>query len=288
MSRWVRVSVDIFEHEFFATAEPFSEREAWLWLISNAAWKDTQHRIGNEMVDVPAGSLFVTLRGLQSAWRWKSDKRVRSFISRLENGRMVETKTDAGKTHITICNYTRFQDAGRKEDAARTQAGRSADALKTPVHQYTNTSSLRSDDCPEPEKSAPASPTFIELPSTQDGSVPVSEADVAEWHDAYPGVDVRQQLRSMRQWLLANPANRKTPRGMRKFVVAWLGREQDKGRPAQRQQAPPMTFHQQHQQAALKALDERLGIKRNDNKPSSSLDLDPSDWRAHRPASAGH
>jgi len=152
-----------------------------------------------------------------------------------------------------------------------------------------DTSSLRSDVCPEPEKSAPASPTFIELPSTQNGSVPVSEADVSEWHDAYPGVDVRQQLRSMRQWLLANPANRKTPRGMRKFVVAWLGREQDKGRPAQHSQAPPpMTHHQRHQQAAIAELDKRLWIKRNDQQPTSALDLDPADWRAHRTASAGH
>lgn len=165
MSRWVRVSVDIFDHEFFASAEPFSEREAWLWLIANAAWRDTKHRVGNDMLDVPVGSLFATLRGLQSAWKWKSDKRVRSFLSRLENGRMVETKTDAGKTQITICNYSRFQEAGRKEDAARTQDGRSSDALKTPVHQDTNnTSSLRSDGAQALRKRAARLPEDWALP----------------------------------------------------------------------------------------------------------------------------
>lgn len=141
MSRWIRVQTSIFDHELFASAE-LSQREAWLWLITNAAWKETRHRIGNEVLDVPVGSMFVTLRSLQSAWRWGSDKRVRTFLSMLENERMIETKTDAGKTQITVCNYSRYQDAGRTEDASRTHTGRSADALKTPVHQDTNTLSL--------------------------------------------------------------------------------------------------------------------------------------------------
>jgi len=146
MSRWVRVQTSIFEHEVFA-ADPFSEREAWIWLISKAAWKDTKHRIGQTVVDVPTGSMFLTLREMQRAWKWKSDKRVRTFLTMLENERMIETKTDAGKTQISICNYSRYQEVGRTEDAAGTHDGRSADALKTPIHQNTsNSSSLRSEE----------------------------------------------------------------------------------------------------------------------------------------------
>lgn len=151
MSRWVRVQTSIFDHELF-TAEPLSQREAWLWLIANVAWKETRHRVGNEVLDVPVGSMFATLRSLQSAWRWGSDKRVRTFLSMLEKERMVETKTDAGKTQITVCNYSRYQDVGRTEDAGGTQAGRSADALKTPIHQYTSNSSLRSESIEKKER----------------------------------------------------------------------------------------------------------------------------------------
>ena len=57
MSRWVRVQTSIFHHELFAAAE-LSQREAWLWLIANVAWKETRHRIGNEVLDVPVGSIF--------------------------------------------------------------------------------------------------------------------------------------------------------------------------------------------------------------------------------------
>jgi hypothetical protein len=149
MSRWVRTDCEILSHPLFKP-EPFTEREAWLWLITRAAWKDTHHRVGAEMVSVPRGSLFVTLRELQTAWKWVSDKRVRSFLNMLEKNAMIGRGADAGKTHITICNYSKYQDAGQGEDedmdATRTQAGRKQDALKIPIYQDTkDISSLRSD-----------------------------------------------------------------------------------------------------------------------------------------------
>lgn len=138
MSRWVRVQTSIFDHELFQ-AEPLTEREAWLWLISNAAWKTTRHRVGTDMHEVPAGSLFVTLRKLQTAWKWKSDYRVRSFLKLLEKEEMIVSETNAGKTQITICNYSHYQEAERTDNAGATQEKRTKDT-STP-----NTSSLRSD-----------------------------------------------------------------------------------------------------------------------------------------------
>ncbi len=138
MSRWVRVQADILDHPLFANSER-SESDAWLWLITNAAWSPTHHRIGNDVVPVPVGSVFVTLRGLAKEWNWKSEKRVRTFLRVLENHEMIVTKTDAGKTQVTICNYSKYQEGGRTQDAERTQDGR------TKYTNTPNTSSLRSD-----------------------------------------------------------------------------------------------------------------------------------------------
>ena len=55
-----------------------------------------------------------------------------------------------------------------------------------------------------------------------------TEADVGSWRQSYPGVDVLQQLRSMREWLQANSTRRKTYRGMRAFCVNWLNKEQNR------------------------------------------------------------
>ncbi|MDM8346252.1 hypothetical protein P8H26_12710 [Pseudochrobactrum sp. sp1633] len=139
MSRWIRMQTAIFEHELFQ-AEPLTEREAWLWLIAHAAWKDTKHRVGIDLHDVQAGCLFVTLRQLQKEWRWKSDYRVRSFLKVLEKHEMITSKSNAGKTHVTICNYSHYQEVERNDNAEKTQTKRTKDT-NTPI----NTSSLRSE-----------------------------------------------------------------------------------------------------------------------------------------------
>src|SRR5690606_41456772 len=69
-------------------------------------------------------------------------------------------------------------------------------ALKTPVHQDTNTSSLRSDVCPEPENSAPAtqSPSVIDLPATQGQSVSITEAHIARSEEHTSELQSRENL----------------------------------------------------------------------------------------------
>jgi hypothetical protein len=67
MSRWVRIQVDIQEHTVFAP-EPFTEREAWQWMIGRAAWKETAHRVGATVHKVPVGCFFATIREMQAVW----------------------------------------------------------------------------------------------------------------------------------------------------------------------------------------------------------------------------
>ncbi len=77
----------------------------------------------------------------------------------------------------------------------------------------------------------PAPPPVVSLPLHDGSELGVMANEVAEWSAAFPAVDVPQQLRQMRAWLLANPRQRKTRRGAHAFVVRWLGKEQDRGRP---------------------------------------------------------
>ena len=61
----------------------------------------------------------------------------------------------------------------------------------------------------------------------RDGSYPITEKQLEEWNEAYPGVRVLQELRKMGQWCKANPTKRKTKRGAMKFMVNWLNKAQD-------------------------------------------------------------
>lgn len=77
---------------------------------------------------------------------------------------------------------------------------------------------------PEPEE-----PPVISLILNDKSRYPIGQAQVDEWSELYPAVDIMQELRKMAGWLDANPSKRKTKRGILRFVNGWLAREQDKG-----------------------------------------------------------
>ena len=74
---------------------------------------------------------------------------------------------------------------------------------------------------------APGDNVVICLPLNDGKEYPVEQALVTEFQNAYPGVDIMQELRSMRMWLLTNENKRKTRKGIKKFMNNWLGKKQD-------------------------------------------------------------
>lgn len=69
---------------------------------------------------------------------------------------------------------------------------------------------------------------FIKLPLINGDDYLVTKEYVKELKELYPAVDVEQALRNMRGWLDSNPRNKKTPRGIKRFITSWISREQDK------------------------------------------------------------
>lgn len=86
-----------------------------------------------------------------------------------------------------------------------------------------------------PPEPAPEDPPVITMPLNDGTEYAISEGDVTAWVALYPAVDIEQELRNMRGWLLDNPTKRKTVRGIRQFIGGWLRREQDRPHPS----APP-------------------------------------------------
>ena len=78
----------------------------------------------------------------------------------------------------------------------------------------------------EPDGSEPVLSGFaIPLNDRSEWGIPLTT--VQDWKQAYPAVDVEQELREMRAWANANPAKRKTSRGVASFAVRWLSKAQD-------------------------------------------------------------
>jgi predicted phage replisome organizer len=70
---------------------------------------------------------------------------------------------------------------------------------------------------------------FISLPLvTGSGSYDVTFDYVNSLRELYPAIDVEQEFRKMYGWLDSNPTNRKTQRGIKRFITGWLARAQDR------------------------------------------------------------
>ncbi len=127
------VSRAIFDHPAFAK-EPFTEREAWLFLISEAAWRPTTIRVGSVQVDLKRGQCAHSIRFLADRWAW-SKSRVDRFFGRLKIGTMIGTAAGQGVTVVTICNYDEYQKVGLPErdgnrDTERDSSGTAAGQIR--------------------------------------------------------------------------------------------------------------------------------------------------------------
>lgn len=112
----------------------------------------------------------------------------------------------------------------------------------------------------QPKPAAPSSPVVISIILNDKSEFPITEADVEGWKDLYPAVDVMQELRKMKGWADSNPQKRKTKAGIKRFINAWLAKEQDRYHgPVDNRQAPPPRGGYQNDNVFLDMLNERRG-----------------------------
>lgn len=135
---YIAMPRSIFEDEAFRS-EPFSEREAYLYLVSAAAWQPHKQRVGRAVVDLERGQLAASMRFLATKWGW-SEAKVRRFLARLSGRRssdapndphpdapsdaLIDAVSTRDVTVITIRNYDHFnKPAAETSDAGDALGG---------------------------------------------------------------------------------------------------------------------------------------------------------------------
>jgi len=156
----------IWDHPLLASDDPFSKREAWLWLLSEAAWKPRRVRVAGIWIDLQRGQIAHSLRHLANEWQW-TVKRIRSFLAGLEKDTSIATATDTGITVITICNYDEYQKislpkgtpSGTDKGTAGAQEGHSRGTI-TNAGNTGNSSEANASgaDAPRPPAMKPETP----------------------------------------------------------------------------------------------------------------------------------
>lgn len=110
------------------------------------------------------------------------------------------------------------------------------------IHLYSNSNSNSNSVTTggsEPQEPAPSEQPeaniVISIPlAGNSGQHDVTDEDVEQYSDVYPGIDVVQQLKKCRQWNIDHPRKRKTKRGIRKHISGWLDRAQNDPRQTKR------------------------------------------------------
>jgi len=222
--------------------KPFDKRSAWIDILLMANHQDNKVCFGNEIIHVEEGSFITSEVKLMDRWGWSKSK-TRNFLKLLEEDKMIFKKTDRKKTTITIVNYRLYQDSENHKKTTERPLEDQSETNKEPQKDTNNNDNNannvnnenKSNIMPGAENTAhePEAPkpidSVIDLLLNDKSQYSVIQDQLAEWSELFPGIDVMQQLRNMKAWLVSNPTKRKTRRGILKFITGWLAREQDKG-----------------------------------------------------------
>jgi hypothetical protein len=152
----------IWDHPIFAN-EPLTEREAWIWLIGEAAFKPHRRRVGIHQVELARGQVAASTRFMADKWGW-SEPRVRRFLNRLKADAMIDTTTDAGVTVITLRNYNKYQRVSLPSDAAsdaHSDAGATQHRRKVEDKEYKESGGVERAGARDPKPATPKSKSLI-------------------------------------------------------------------------------------------------------------------------------
>jgi len=181
---YIRLYRSVFAHAVFRP-EPFTEREAWKWLLVKAAWKPIQVRLGEHLINLDRGQVVGAVRFLAAEWGWSRGK-VERYVERLKNEAMLETQTETGITVITVCNYDRYQGGDDEDETeAGRQPGQSRDAAETrPRQGRDNIKELNHSRRKEGKEVI--TPLFGGLVEASAASTPNADEQFRQWYAAYP------------------------------------------------------------------------------------------------------
>ncbi len=130
MSGNIRLSRNFFDDPAFKD-EPFTQREAFLWLIMEASFKAREKRVGDFVVHLERGQLAASVRFMAEAWQWHRS-RVSRYLEALKNRDMIETHIETGLTVITLCKYDVYQSEIKLgETGSKTKSRHERDTTET-------------------------------------------------------------------------------------------------------------------------------------------------------------
>lgn len=118
---YIKLSRKFFANDMWKEARTFSECEAWLDLIQSARFEATPRKvsIGGREVSYTRSQYPASIRFLAKKWLW-TERKVRSFLTKLKKEGMISTECQQGMNVITITNYDKYN--GKRQESGNDTA----------------------------------------------------------------------------------------------------------------------------------------------------------------------
>ena len=233
MGGHIKIDRKILEWEWYSD---INTCRLFIHLLLKANWKDGRFQ-GTE---VPRGSLVTSYSNLAKQ-TGLSVQNVRTAIKHLILTGEITSKQQAKFTVITVKNYDKYQLDNRVTNNRLTENQQASNKLLTTIEEGKKVRREESNNnIPSaPDDKSPCAGSFLLNDGT---SYEITENDVENFQQLYPGIDVRQEIRNITGWCLSNPKNRKTRSGAKRFLNGWLSRSQNSARPEKKTGAKPTGF----------------------------------------------
>lgn len=209
--------------------------KVWTWCLLKASHKRQWVTMNSGKIEIEieiSPGQFVFGRESAAKELRMPQSSVRNRMEKLKKTQNLAIKPDRQYSIISIMNWESYQCEENKVDSnvdsQRTAKGQPKDTYKNDKNVKND---KNKDICLEPK--IDSSQIFISIPLVNKNNgvpieYPILKSKVVEWKDSYPGIDVEQELRKVRQWNKDNSTRRKTKTGILRHINSWLGRAQDK------------------------------------------------------------
>lgn len=217
----IKIDRKILEWEWY---RDINTCRLFIHLLLKANWKDGRFQ-GTEVL---RGSLVTSYSRLAEE-TGLSVQNVRTAIKHLNSTGEITNKQHAKFTVITVKNYDKYQLDNRVTNNLSTVDQQATNKQLTTIEEGKKVRREENNNILlAPDDKSPCAGSFLLNDGT---SYEITENDVDTFQQLYPGIDVRQEIRSVTAWCLSNPKNRKTRAGAKRFLNSWLSRAQNSAKP---------------------------------------------------------
>ena len=193
-------------------------------------------------------------------------KNIESALSKLTSAGLVKRYVVDGKPYLSLPSWGQHQTTRaakskypNPDDGEMITSENNCMQINADVPVFENDIRNRNTINDNNKRGAETPLSDVEPITLNDGTEWVCPlADYEEYRRLYPGVDIDKAFREMRAWCKSNPANRKTARGIKRFVNGWLSRQQDSGKGSHSPKQVKDNNNFERRQYDMDALERRL------------------------------